>query len=131
MAVIGPSFGAIEVLLIAQEWKPRVLMRAQLSEEGYQVLSLRTVEEAMVLLCRGLVRPHLIVLDTHHQSLKEPTLSDLRKLAGDIPILICTGPYGLAEFDFEAMGFEHVLVRPFTIRDVVEKVGQMIKREGE
>lgn len=126
MAINKPSTGAIEVLLIAKECNPRALIRAQLSEEGYEVISSRTIEEAMTLLCRGLARPELIILDTHGQGLDERVFTDLQELAGDAPILVCTGPFNLAGLDFETMGFEHLLVRPFTIRDVVEKVGQVL-----
>jgi DNA-binding response OmpR family regulator len=114
-----------EIVLVAKEWKTRALITAQLSEEGYQVLALRTIEEAVMLLGRGMVRPRLIILDTPGQNLKEAILADLRALADDVPILACTGPFDLAQFDFEEAGFIK-LVRPFTVRDVVDKVGQVL-----
>lgn len=123
-ALVGGMVDSI--LLIAKEWEPRILIRAQLSEEGYEVIPLRTIEEAMALLCRGAVRFNLIVLDTHSQSLKEHILADLRELAGDVPILLCTGPYDMASFDFRKVGFEHLLVRPFAIREVIDKAGQVL-----
>lgn len=85
-------------------------------------MALRTIEEAMMLLCRGIVRPRLIILDTMGQSLKEPILADLQALADDTPILICTGPFDLAQFDFEEAGFTDLLVRPFAVGDVVNVV---------
>jgi len=75
-----------EIILIAREWKARAFVTAQLSEEGYQVMGLRTIEEAITLLGRGMVRSRLIILDTMGQSLKESILADLQALAGDAPI---------------------------------------------
>jgi DNA-binding response OmpR family regulator len=115
-----------EIILVAKEWKTRALITAQLSEEGYEVMARRTIEEAVMLLDRGMVRPHLIILDTIGQGLKEPLLADLQALADDVPILACTGPFDLAQFDFEEAGFTHLLVRPFTVRDVVDKAGQVL-----
>ena len=117
-----------QIILIAREWKARALITAQLSEEGYEVMALRTIEEAMMLLGRGLVTPHLIILDTAGQSLKASILADLQALAGDAPILVCSGPFDLTQLDFEKAGFTNLLVRPFTVRDVVDKVNQILAR---
>jgi DNA-binding response OmpR family regulator len=117
-----------KIILIAKEWKVRAFITAQLSEEGYEVMALRTIEEAVMLLDRGMVRPHLIILDTIGQGLKEPLLADLQALAGDVPILVCTGPFDLARFDFDEAGFINLLVRPFAVRDVVDKANQILAR---
>lgn len=117
------------IILVAKEWKTRALIMAQLAEEGYKVMALQTIEEAVMLLCRGIARPGLIILDTAGQSLKEPILTDLQTLAGGAPILICTGPFDLAQFDFEKAGFTHVLVRPFTVGDVVSAVRKVMSKE--
>lgn len=117
-----------DVLLIAEGWKARAFITAQLSEEGYEVMALRTIEEATMLLCRGMVRPRLIILDTIGQSLGERALADLWSLAGDTPILICTGPYDLAQLDFRGMGLTDLLVRPFTVQDVVNAVRRLLGR---
>jgi DNA-binding response OmpR family regulator len=118
-----------EIILIASEWKARRFIMAQLLEEGYEVMALRTIEEAMMLLGQGMMRPHLIILDTAGQSLNEAILADLRTLAGDVPILVCTGPFDLAQFDFEEAGLAHLLVRPFTVGDVVDRVSQLLGKQ--
>jgi DNA-binding response OmpR family regulator len=117
-----------EIILIAKEWKARAFITAQLSEEGHEVMALRTVEEAMMLLGQGMVRPRLIILDTTGQSLKASILADLRALASDVPILVCSGPFDLAQLDFEKAGLAHLLVRPFAVRDVVDKANQILAR---
>jgi len=119
-----------EIVLIAKEWKTRALIMAQLSEEGYQVVSLRTVEEAIMLLSRRMTSPRLIILDTTDQGLRESILADLRALAGDAPILVCTGPFDLAQFDFDEAGFTNLLIRPFTVGGVVIAVREVIGNEA-
>lgn len=90
-------------------------------------MALRTIEEVMMLLGQGMVRPRLIILDTAGQSLKASILADLRALAGDVPILVCSGPFDLARFDFDEVGFI-LLVRPFAVGDVVDKANQILAR---
>jgi DNA-binding response OmpR family regulator len=118
-----------QIILVAKEWKARAFITAQLSEEGYEVMALRTIKEAMMLLGRGMPRPRLIILDTMGQSLKASILADLRALAGDVPILVCRGPFDLAQLDFEEAGLIHLLVRPFTVGDVVDRVGQLLGKQ--
>lgn len=119
-----------EIILIAREWKTRSLLRAQLLGESYEVTALRTIEEATMLLSRGMVRPRLIILDTLGQSLKEPFPVDLQALADDAPILICTGPFDLDQLDFEEADFTNVLVRPFAVGDVVNAVREVLGNES-
>ncbi len=119
-----------QIVLVAREWKARALLRAQLSEEGYKVMALRTIEEAMMLLGRGMVRPGLIILDTMGQGLNESVLTDLQALADDAPILVCTGPFDLARFDFEEAGLTNLLVRPFAVGDVVSAVREVLGNEA-
>jgi DNA-binding NtrC family response regulator len=119
-----------EIILIAKRWKPRTFIRAQLMEEGYSVAAFETIEEAIALLCRSKIKPRLVIVDTIGQSLVERTLVDLKKIEGDVPLLVCTGPYDRARFDFKRMGFADVLVRPFTIQNVVEAVERIIARSG-
>jgi len=49
----------------------------------------------------------------------------LRTLAGEAPILVCSGPFDLAQFDFEEAGFTDLLIRPFTVGDVVNAVREV------
>lgn len=103
---------------------------AQLLEEGYEVTALRTIEEAMRLLTQGMAKPRLIILDTLGQSLKETILTDFRILSGNTPILVCTGPFDLASLDLKKVGFVNLLVRPFTVGDVVNAVREALGNEA-
>ncbi len=119
-----------QIILIAKQWKARAFITAQLLEEGYKVMALRTIEEAMRLRAQWMTRPRLIILDTLGQSLSETTLADLRALSGDTPILVCTGPFDLARLDLKKAGFANLLVRPFAVGDVVNAVREALGNEA-
>jgi len=119
-----------QIVLIAKQWKARAFIMAQLLEEGYEVMALRTIEEAMRLLAQEMTRPRLIILDTLGQSLSETTLADLRALSGGTPMLLCTGPFDLAWLDLKEAEFADLLVRPFTVGDVVNAVREALGNEA-
>lgn len=114
-----------EILLISHQWHPRALVKAQLEEEGHQVTGVALLAEAMGRLTPGRARFDLVILDTLGQPCDEGSLARLREAAAGTPIIICTGPYDLAQADFGALGFRHMLVRPFFIGDLVRLVAQV------
>jgi DNA-binding response OmpR family regulator len=119
-----------EIVLIAGEWKARALIRAQLSEEGWQVRALRTIEEAILLLGRRLIEPRLIILDTTGQDLRESILADLQTLAGGAPMLLCASAFDMAKLTSDEGGFTDFLVRPFTVGEVISAVREALGDEA-
>jgi DNA-binding response OmpR family regulator len=111
-----------EIALIMKDWQERAFIRAQLIEEGYEVTGIETTQKAIARLCQGTLEPHLIILDTLGQDLDDKFLADLRALTGNAPIIVCSGPYDLAGFDPQRAKPNRVLVRPFTVRELVEAV---------
>ena len=111
-----------EIALIMKDWQERAFIRAQLIEEGYEVTGIETIQKAIARLCQGTLEPHLIILDTSGQDLDDKFLADLRALTGNAPIIVCSGPYDLAGFDPQGAKPNRVLVRPFTVRELVEAV---------
>jgi CheY-like chemotaxis protein len=110
-----------QVLLVADDWRERALMLAQLQEEGYTVHAVSTVRWAIALLCRGLIAPDVSIVDLIGHDPAERDLVTLHRLIGDAPLVLCTGVYGQAG----TQGWltpARVLVRPFCIQDVVEAV---------
>jgi len=118
-----------QILLAAADWQFRALVRAQLIEEGYEVTAVPGIEHALFLLIRRRIRPDLVIVDTVGQSVTPEHLADLRRLLDDTPALICTGVYQRGAFDFTALGFPHILVRPFRVGEVVRAVRQVIQEE--
>jgi len=115
-----------EVLLIEGQWQARAFITAQLKEEGYQVTPVPTFQEGVALLC---ARPHLpdvVILDTYGQRFPPEKWRDFRKLLGDTPLIICTGPYHRKELDLDTLKPERLLMRPFTVQEVVEAVKSVL-----
>jgi len=117
------------ILLIAQEWTPRVLMRAQLREEGHDVAGCLTLDEGLLLLRRHPSGYDAVILDTLGQESSPRALARLAS-AGP-PVLVLTGPYDLASVDLAGLGFRQVLVRPVFVGDVVAAVRKMLRAAGQ
>lgn len=111
-----------EVLLIAADWKFRALLRAQLLEEGFEVRSWPSLEYALAYLLRGGEPPQVIVLDAESVEAESQKVSDLWRLAGRVPLLICGGASSRTLVEQESLPAAEILVRPFRIRDVVRAV---------
>ncbi|MFQ6059290.1 MAG: hypothetical protein ACE5MB_10490 [Anaerolineae bacterium] len=113
------------IVLIEQDWTTQALIKAQLEEEGNEVLAVEGLGEARALLRRP--RPDLIILDTIGQGCSKQNLDDLRQAAGGVPIVLCTGPYDRARLDLEARDFAALLIRPFTIGELAERVQEVLR----
>jgi DNA-binding response OmpR family regulator len=115
-----------EILLIAADWGFRALLRAQLLEEGFEVRSWPSLEAALAYLMRGGEPPQAIVLDAESIEVESRKVSDLWRLAGGVPLLLCGGASSRAALDQRDLPPATVLMRPFRIRDVVQEVGKAV-----
>jgi DNA-binding response OmpR family regulator len=111
-----------EILLIAAGWRLRALVRAQLLEEGFEVCALPALEVALAHLSRGGERPALILLDTQGLAFDAQALSNLRRLSGQAPLMLCAGASSPVEAWQEGGAAARVLRRPFRVGDLVEEV---------
>jgi hypothetical protein len=111
-----------DVLLAAAEWHPRAVLRAQLIEEGYEVLAVESWDEAELLLSTGAVRPRTTIFALEQESNPEACLRTLARLLLVDTVLILTSPSVMAVAEINALGFPHVLSRPFSVRDVLHAV---------
>jgi len=112
-----------DVLLIEDAWRFRAAIKAQLVEMGYTVLRLSTMEAGVKLLAvlhRAL--PRLVVVDTVGQTNPGGMLPQLRAVAEDIPMILCTGPFDREMLHFNPDDWAAILVRPFSIGDLVSRV---------
>jgi hypothetical protein len=104
-------------VLLGVEWQPRALIRAQLIEDGFDVLA--TDSWPMM---RHLVRsrkPPLAIVDL--QGLAEPraVLDDLAVLMTPARVLVLAAAGTVTRVEIERLGFR-VLQRPIAIGDVVK-----------
>lgn len=115
-----------EIILIAADWQLRVLVRAQLLEEGYSVRALPSLEIALAYLLRGGERPRLTILDTQGIELEARKLSDLQRLSGGSPLILCGGALSRRGLGQEDLPPAQVLLRPFRVGDLVEQARRLL-----
>jgi DNA-binding response OmpR family regulator len=117
-------------LLIAADWQFRALLRAQLVEEGFEVRSWPSLDTALLYLMRGGERLDAIVLDAESIEVESQNVSDLWRLAGTVPLLLCAGMSSRAELDPKDLPPATVLIRPFRVRDVVREVRKAVSQSS-
>jgi DNA-binding response OmpR family regulator len=119
-----------EILLIAADWQLRALVRAQLLEEGYSVRAVPSLEIAVAHLAGSGEQPRLTILDTQGIDLDAPVLSDLWRLSGGAPLILCGGVFSRAELRQEGLPPAQVLLRPFRVGDLVGQVRKVLECPG-
>src|SRR5437870_9591733 len=119
---------APDVVLLAAEWRPRALLRAQLIEEGFDVLATDAWTTMRRCLRPG-SKPALAIVDL--QGLPEPdrVLNDLKVLMKPHRVLVLTALGTLTPDQVHALGFRAV-DRPIEIGSVVAAAASAIKEEG-
>ena len=115
-----------DIVLLGTEWQARALVRAQLIEEGFEVLATDTWPMMRQYLQPG-EKPRLAIVDL--QGLPEPVrvLNDLRILMKPDRVLVLTAMDTVAPDAIERLGFR-VLKRPVSIGDVVTAVARVLQR---
>ena len=109
-----------DIVLLAAEWQPRALLRAQLIEEGFDVVATDTWD-AMRRLLRPGSKPSLAIVDLQGLTDPDRVLSDLKVLMTPHRVLVLTALTTVAPNQVHALGFR-VVGRPIPIGDVVAAV---------
>lgn len=109
-----------DVVLLGAEWKTRALIRAQLIEEGFEVVATDTWPMMRGHLRPGL-KPRLAVVDL--KDLDEPgrVLRDLAVLMKPERVLVLAATATVSSSEVSRLGF-HVLRRPLTVATIVATV---------
>jgi len=138
-------------MIVMGKWQERALISAQLQEEGYEVQSFPSFETATAFLCQTSSLPDGVILDFKGVMASTDELKAFRLLLGDTPLVLCTAPYSstdeLKAFRLllgdtplvlctapysrdreaeEALKPAEILVRPFTVKELVETVKRLI-----
>lgn len=106
-----------DIVLLGTEWKPRALLRAQLIEEGFEVLAADSWATVRPYLRPG-SKPRLVIVDL--QGLREPdrVLADLQVLMKPKHVLVLAALGTVLQDDIDRFGFR-VAKRPVSIRSIV------------
>ena len=117
-----------DVVLLGAEWRARALIRAQLIEEGYEVLAADSWSVVRHFIRAG-SKPSLVIVDLVDLVDLEHSmdvLRELRELMQPDRVLVLAGLGTVAPAELEWLGFR-VLRRPVTIRDIVAAAAQAME----
>jgi DNA-binding response OmpR family regulator len=114
------------VWVVDSEHWPRVYLRAELIERGFEAIGYAHLSEAVALLRLGAgARPSAIILELRAQYI-EPRLLDGLTGSG-IPVILLRGTSEADEQIVKAYRFAAVMRRPLTIGSVVDKVEEVVR----
>lgn len=86
------------------------------------MLALPAFETALTYLIRGGEPPRLTVLDLHGQAVAGWQIDDLLQLTGRAPLILCGGAMDRATLTQAGLPPTRVLLRPFTVGDLLQEV---------
>ena|SRR5437773_1645556 len=113
-----------DIVLLGVEWRPRALVRAQLIEEGFDVVATDSWPEARRFLRPGM-KPDLVVVDLQGLPDPEGVLADLRVLMRPDRVLVLSAASTLPVEETAGFGF-HVVKRPIPIERIVDAVKKIM-----
>jgi DNA-binding NtrC family response regulator len=109
-----------DIVFLDADWQSRALIRAQLIEEGFEVVA----TESWTMMRRHLrpgSKPRLALVDLKDLAHPQDVLHDLRVLMKPERVLVLYAMGTIRREDLERLGF-HVIARPFVIEDLVREV---------
>lgn len=113
------------VLLAGKDWQARALLRAQLIEEGVDVVAHETVSDALASLEPIPSPPPLLVVDLFGSDDPAQDAEILAQWTRAVPVWIIASHSMIVEKYLKGRGFEMILFRPV---DVGELIGQIKRR---
>lgn len=116
-----------DIVLLATEWRPRALLRAQLIEEGFEVVATDTWTTMRRCLRPG-AKPLLAIVDLQGLPQPDHVLKDLKTLMKATRVLVLTAIGTVVADDLQASGF-HIVKRPIPIGGVVAAAAAIIRNE--
>ena len=109
-----------DVVLLGAEWKERALIRAQLIEEGFEVVATNTWSMMRRHLRPGR-KPRVVIVDLKGLDEPEQVLRDLSVLMKPARVLVLAATATVPLSQISSLGF-HGIRRPFTVAEVVSAV---------
>ena len=108
---------APDVVILGPEWPNRALLRAQLIEDGYDVVALdawpipREYRQAET-------KPRVMIVDLHRLPDPRNVLDELRYVIQPDRVLVVTALGTLAADEIRPLGY-HVIARPASVGEIV------------
>lgn len=120
-----PEQSPPDIVLLGAEWQPRGLLRAQLTEDGFEAVATNTWPMMRRHLRPG-SKPQLAIVDL--RGLPNPTevLKDLSVLMKPSRVLVLTAIGTVQPADVDRLGFR-ALSRPVLMKTVVDTAAEMMR----
>jgi DNA-binding response OmpR family regulator len=115
-----------DLVLLVPEWPERALLRAQLIEEGYEVISVDTWPLSE-LYRRAPMKPRVLVIDLRGLPDPRETLEQVRLFLPPDQVLVVTVLGSIAADDVRQLGFQ-VIERPLDIGEIIRRVRTILSR---
>ena len=109
-----------DILVIDARWPRRALLRAQLIEEGYDVVATDDWETAKSYL-RLLLKPRLVIVDLQDLPFAEALLNELLEMIKPARVLVIPALGTLTPDQLQKWGF-HTIARPAIVADIVARL---------
>lgn len=113
-----------DIVLVGHDWNPRALVRAQLIEEGFEVLATDTWPDARRHLLAG-TTPRLVIVDLQGLPDAETVLNELTVLVGPQRVLILAAAATLPRETIEQFT-SNILARPVTVGEIVAAAMRLV-----
>lgn len=110
------------VVLILKNWTFRKMLKAQIEEEGFDVLDFEDPDKLVDL------KGSLVVIDLVNGGYTLDKLKDIKKRAGEVSFLVLRGATGFPDTLLRKEGFNFILRRPFSIGDIVNEVKNVLNK---
>jgi hypothetical protein len=112
-----------DVLLLGTEWPQRALLRAQLIEEGYEVIATDTWPMPWHDR-RSKMKPRVVIVDLHGLPEPRDVLDELSYIIEPNRVVVVTALGTLSREEVRRLGY-HVVARPARIGDIVKAVASL------
>jgi DNA-binding response OmpR family regulator len=120
-----PRGATPDVVILDSQWPRRALLRAQLIEEGYDVVAAddwATVKSYV----RVPLKPRLVIVDLQGLANATEVLNELRHMMKPERVLVFTALGTLPAAEMQRWGF-HTIARPVTIGNIVDKATALVR----
>jgi DNA-binding response OmpR family regulator len=113
------------IVLLDSHWPGRALLRAQLIEEGFEVVSTDQWSTAKSYV-EALLKPRLVIVDLQGLTDAELVLDELEAHMPPERVLILSALGAIPVEQLRARGF-NLLARPVEVRNIVGKVAELAR----
>ena len=118
-----------DILLLSAEWPERALLRAQLIEDGYDVVATDAWPIPPLYRQPGMT-PRAMIVDLRELPAPRQVLDELRHVIQPDRVLVLTALGTLSVEEVRSLGY-HIVSRPAAVSEIVRAVGEVLRTAGE